>query len=354
MATNRTDSFIATIGAKDYSTLQAWEDDIGVGLGTSTNLVTDDYEHHGWLKGEEFDQDVVIAGHTTDSTHFIKLQANSASRPAGTGSEIDEALMDADRALAYNTSYSSILCNTGYGTTVSVTDQYTQLERLQFDKAVATCRAVHLNSTGSSAHRCLFDASVGSNGAGRQLFDGGIITSSICIVDASTQGIFYAGVTWVNCTIVFSSGNKPTGVSPVGTNYARPDTRNVALFFGGTITGDAIPTSGGSGWTNLDYNATDEDDFSSKSGEGSNNVYDLTMSDQFTAVDNTDWRLKAGNDLAGAGTNATSGTASEDIFGTAFDSGDWTIGCQHYASPAGGAPPFDISRRTIANTILTR
>lgn len=357
MATNRTDSLIKASGG-DYSTIQAWEDDIGVGLGTSTNLVTDDYEHHGWMAAAEFSENVTIGGHTTDSTHYIKIQADSSSRSGGGGTPTDSALMDADRALTYNTSYASHIQSSTYANALISDDQYTKLERLQYSAGSNGRRGVKFNAANCSVHRCLFAHTGGTTSPGYNWRAGSGITFTV------TSSLFYNNSTvdcvpWgapagetigdassklYNCTIVNASTGREMGVG-----YARPQILNCAIF--GSSDDPKIDSRGPTTWGTLDYNACDATDLSSLSGEGSNNQYSLTFSDQFTAVDTTDWRVKTGNGLAGNGTNSVSGTVSVDIFGNSFDSSDWTIGCQHYAS--GGATSITPTTGSLSLTGAT-
>lgn len=352
MATNSTHSKIKTTadGGRDYSTIQSWEDDIGVGLGTSTNLVTDDYDHYGWIHSEEFVENVTIGGHTTDSTHKIYLAADSnggtVTAAGHSHTKTDAALMDADRALVYNTSYASMKRSGAYNTGLTVSDDYADISRIQFSQPNGNGYGFAYSGSGNlKVERCLFNCVVRPGAYYDFSADNKSLECYACLWvltgdqstaiaywhPSNTTGRFY------NCTVVNDSGSGLSSTSKqVRINYSRPIIKNCALFGGGEGT-EYFISGGGTAWPtgNLDYNATDFSDFSSKSGEGSNNVYSLTMSNQFTALDNTDWRLKTGNNLNTGGTDLT-GTVPKDIFGNDFNVGD--IGCQ--ASAAAVASTF--------------
>mgnify|MGYP003636071932 FL=1 len=344
MATSRTDSLIASTGARDYSTVQAWEDDIGVGLGTSTNLITDDYDHYGWLKAEEFDEaEITIGGHTCDATHKIYLAAdsNGATTTASQHSrtKTDAALMDdSSRALVYNTSYASILCNNGYAYGLNVTDTYTEVSRLQFKKVAGNLKGVRL-AANCVFNRCLLEGYQG--GGSYPMFlpvSSVVVYSSIFInVGSVAVSIFDTNAAIINCTVVRSSTASLSSTGKqASVGYSRPDFENCAFFGGGAGT-EYIAKNITTPFATLDYNATDFTDLTSLSGEGANNTYSLTQTDQFTAVDNTDWSVKSGHGL-GVGTNKTA-TVAVDIWGVAFETGTSIVGCEQFASAPAGARP---------------
>lgn len=338
MATNRTDSLIGTGG--DYTTPQSWEDDIGVGLGTSANLVTDDYDHYGWLTAEQH-AFLTISGHITDASHRIHLAAdsNGATCPASQhgGTKTDAALMDdSSRSMAYNSSYAALLNSaTGYVSALTVQDNYVEISRLQI-KAVPG-NAAALDATGRAGvtlRRCLLEHRGGSWNTWFRYATGGLIESSLLVGLASNQFQGMEGVAFRHCTIVRSSTAALSATATqVDAVYGRPSTQNCALFAGGNGT-EWFQTQGANAWSLLDNNATDFSDLSAETGEGSNNVYNLSQTAQFVAVNNTDWSLKEGNDLATGGADLTA-TVLSDFWGDTFNIGD--IGCE--ASAAAAAYP---------------
>jgi len=331
MATSRTDSLIGS-ATSDYTTLQAWEDDIGVGLGGSTNLVTDDYDHHGWVKAGELDQELTISGHTTDATHRITLQSDHSSRPGGSGTPTDSFTGDADRELFYDTTYAAVITTSGYAISPLIQDDFTLIERLQFAMSSGNKHGMQLDATDITVNRCIFEGRGSSTSSSYKAFgvtnsaDDYIIKACLFIEVAANYSYLpdeHPGKIY-NCSFARSAGTTSVALA---TNYGRPDIQNNALFTNNAGS-NSIGNSGSTSWTTLDYNVTDHSDISEDAGEGANNVYSKSQSDQWTAVDNTDWRLKAGNDLDGAGTNGVSADVTEDIFGNAYASGSWTVGCE--------------------------
>lgn len=166
MATNSTHSLIASTGG-DYSSPQAWEDDIGVGLGTSTNLVTDDYDHYGYVAAEEFTVSgsanmISFGGLTTDNTHRVYLKADTASRPGGSGTPTNASLFDhPDVPLVYvdGMSYASFRnTNVDAGNDLIVMGaQYTVIEGLCFKHSRRSIFGAVSGPNGIVVKRCYFE-----------------------------------------------------------------------------------------------------------------------------------------------------------------------------------------------------
>ena len=345
MATNRTDSLIKSTGG-DYTSVTAWVAAIG-GAGidgyTDSDLTAtgDDVDHYGWVAAEEFNESVAISGHTCDSTHRIYLAADSngatttASQHSGT--KTDAALMDdSTRALAYSSSYAAIKCTTYGSQAITGNTPYIHVSRMQLHAGPVGGRQVGaIKTTGGNmdVHRCLVDSEGNANYGNLWTQDTGSFTSCI-FIQVGSGWAKSRSPPITNCTFVRSSGAPQSNTGPqLSLQYGRPAIENCA-FFSGAEGSEAINNNGASSWTTLDYNATDHTDLNSDSGEGSNNTYSLTMSDQFTALDNTDWRVKSGHGL-GVGTDKTA-TVAVDIWGTSFETSTSIVGCEQYVAAGGG------------------
>lgn len=319
MATNSTTSTIGAAG--DYTSIASWAADIGTGLGTSTNLVTDDYDHTAEVLAEVVNVNTTVPTLTSDATHHLYITAAAAA-----------ALMDDDaRTLVYNTSYATLSSIAGYSNGLKLTNNtFVEISRLQFNKATGNKKCIQLGAD-NSMHRCLINTIQG--GGSYSTFYAGARCSftSLLIVNLGSVGVSIAKDTSsnvTNCSLVLSdtAALSPTAIQS-GVGYGRPEIHNCAFFSDGAPT-EVMSANAGTAWGagDLDYNATSGSDLSSKSGEGSNNTYSLTMTDQFNAIDNTDWGVKSGHGL-NVGQDK-SAVVTEDIWGNTYDAATFVCGCE--------------------------
>lgn len=162
---NTTHSLIASSNG-DYSTLQSWEDDIGVGLGTSTDMVTDNYSHYAYIAKETIDAGsttTTISGLTTDALHKLYIRADESTRSGGSGTPEYAALMDdANTALYFNSNYATLKFTGGYSFAFVVNVGHVEFERLQFELG-PTSGCIDFNSDNYIINRCLFPIGEGNN-----------------------------------------------------------------------------------------------------------------------------------------------------------------------------------------------
>lgn len=332
--------------ARDYSTLQAWEDAL------PANLVTDGNAQVGECYNDsEFTTStatlLTIAGETTDTTNFITIKCAAGQ------SFRDNASVQTN-ALRYNQSNGVGLRATGNFTYldpfgISAQADNTVIDGLQFkndegqqtnkhavklsatnctlknsivqmDHGIATARPVRMGTNlGTSACKVLNCAIMMDDGA-----------SMVAAIEIDNDGLHQV----VNCTIArYSDATNPgTRIAlqtQSGGHYAGANISiNNAIFGFATFTDD---TSAGQWGAPSGNNCTD---LTSATVPGSANQVSKTYANQFQDTTKTtpDFRAKTGADLLNNGqTASTYITDSKDIAkttrpqGLAWDIGAWEL-----------------------------
>lgn len=344
MATNSTHSLIASSGG-DYSSVQAWEDDIGVGLGTSTNLVTDDYDHFGYVAAEEFTVSgsaaiVGIAGHTTDTTHRIYLLADKSTRPGGAGTPTDASLFDdTSNPLVYTNgmnyaAFRNTNADSGNDMVVAA-DKHVVIEGISFKHSR---RSIYggAQQRGLTVRRCYFEykniciSSPYENFfyfcVFRRNWDGGDFTPSANTSTISTATQYQSNI--FNCTFIGYVGSDRSAsannvyalqkTSPAGTNLLV--TKN-CLFMG-----YENPIFWNAGHNPPEY-CVSEYDSAILSGSNTNITgSDVNVNEIFFKIDGTDSRPNGLFAYDTSGTDLTANTGTVDLYGQTVTSTTVPIG----------------------------
>lgn len=303
--------------ARDYSTLQAWEDAI------PASVVTTDEQWLGECYNDsEFTAKLTISAHTTDATRWIKLTAAS-------GQSFQDHANVRTNALKYDaTKGVAVTRSVGYDYTIEIsgTVDYFTFSRLQV-KSTSVSGAWPINANGSTGTNNLWkDLIVDSAGQGPTKMMGKIV-NVVSIIHAASIG-FTPGpdTTFIGCTAVCMTDY--TG--SVGFNalaYRNTVTLNSCASFGFTKATQVAGTSVFAG----NYNATDHAS-GAEGMPGANSQHSITYSSTtpFTGASNATVDLipVAGTNLINNGT-LDSTNAPNDITGTARDStptiGVWEV-----------------------------
>jgi|GEM_PF-2844971 len=300
--------------SRDYSTIQAWED------ACPSNLVSEDKVWKGECYNDsEFTGGVQIGGQTTDATRYVWLTAADGE------SFIDHADA-APNPLTYDQSKGvGISANPTEVPLIDVYTSNTRIDRLQIKRSGWQFGhpPVRLR-TGSFIKQCLIENSASAPSGGYTLYlDEGSKAENCCAIARTSNqhgiGLFFSSIA-DSCTVVCDSAAGESGGTGINDVHGNATAKNCAVF------GFATP-SAGSFNASSGYNATDK-----ASGlPGSNNLYNLTASNQFVNTSN-DFRVKAGADLIDAG-----GTSlTTDIIGQTRSAPD--IGAWEYVASGGGTP----------------
>lgn len=281
----------------DYTSLQAWEDDI------PADLVAADERHIG----ECLDQGVfdgagstllTIGGHTTDATRNIVLRC-------ATGASFRDKPGVRSSALFYNESNGVALKNSGYGHPILAAGQsYVSVSGLQVKQSgVRSAVAWQHGDNGAIVDDCICE----SNSSVAVAFPRKVIN---CLIASASSGLLgTSDVSVFGCTIVRLGS---TGGDAISVNYGSSVVKNTAIFnFTNPVTGTTSYT--------VSYCATD-----AASLTGSNNVTSLTFADQFESTTN-DFRTKESADLFGEGDYDGTNTP-DDITGAPRNTTTPTIG----------------------------
>lgn len=327
--------------ARDYSTIQAWEDALPV------NLVTDGNSQVGECHNDtEFAVAGVIVtfgGETTDATHTITLKCAAGK------SFRDNASVQTN-ALRYNASngvglrntqnYASSIVNTG-------TIDFVFIDGLQINNSGNSAGGPNIASTissgsttnGPQVSNCLLQND-GSNTIPvvRFAFGGKLINSVVIqkYSNASAGGVFHpkdsSAFRMANCTIVCPSDITAAASAIGGLSVysgTAPVITNCAIFGWTSVLNGAVGSITGSN------NATDL----SSVGFGSSNQVSKTFTSQFqgTLTASLDLRAKSGADLLNTGaTDTTDIPSATDIAGTSRPQGAaWDIGAWELVVAAG-------------------
>jgi hypothetical protein len=329
---------IGSGGGRDYSTIALWL------AALPANLVTDGNSYTGQCYNDsEFlvTAQILIGGHTTDSSHFITLTT-------GPGQSFRDNANVQTNALNYNQANGvAIRSTTGYlDPLLKVNDQFTVVSNFQMSYGAGSTNTVvyQVNATSVLTQNCIIVEnsnlpmpimSLGGIGPSCKLFNCALITNTTSNgantgsgINLGNQGLHQIE----NCT-VFSvqqaGGTSCVVVTALGGHYQGLNRIvNVAGFGFGKFTDDTTNfTSTLSGW-----NCTD---LASTTVPGGSNQVLKTFANQFqniSSISTADARLKIGADCVNNGTTASGdiGT-SQDIAGTirpqgaAWDIGAWEL-----------------------------
>ncbi len=306
-----------TTWALAYDSLFDWE------AAEQTDLPTDGDWHHVYCRASSGTADttaLIIAGWTTDTTHYIFIEAASG----------DEALKDDWDTARYRLSVD--------GTAYHNQENYVRVKGLQIENSNATstnravlasmwatqtsdirilnCRIRHANSSGIVVEAYDSDATVTfvntimSDGSYVRLLDGTFYLYNCVIYDMGSYGISLTGTgtaTIINCAVF----NNPNDFD---------------------IGGDATGT--------INYTASDDGDGTnavSPSGSDWDNEYTDPANGDFTL-------LNTGNCYHGGASAPDSDLYTTDMEGDTYNSAAYSIGVDEYVS-AGGS--IAVLRRRI-------
>lgn len=317
-----TTSSIGT-SARDYSTVQAWENACPADItaaGTNETWKGECYNDSEFLvTSGDF---LTVSGTTTDSTHYLWLTCAAG-----------QSYKDAGGATSAPLRY-----NQTNGVGFRATDGYGWLFKIQnsTDILIEGIQAYH-DTTGVfaafalSGQNATFKDVVVETRKESQFAESnylGKCINSVFVARGSTWSgtMFPGGWELHNCTIVRPSDLSTGGTAMTHTIYSSPPgplAKNCAVFgafttmFGGTL---------GSYQAGTGYNASS---VASGSMPGTNNQASLTFGDQFenTADSTRDWRPKSGNSL-GNGARDQTNTNDLDIIGFARSTSTPTIGAR--------------------------
>lgn len=316
-------------GARDYSTIAAWED-----ATDNTSLTAADEIRVGECYNDsEFvlTGPLAIAGATVDATRYRKITT-------ATGQAFRDDAGAASNPQRYDQAQGvGIACSTSYlaGTyLIDVGENFFQIEKLQINHTGGGGdRTLNMSITGGVVRGLLIDR--GGDGGGIVLTDSSKVINTLVIMAGNTApssrggiafGYTTAGSGAFNCTVVRPTGlSNPTsykGITTGGTGT--PVVKNCAVFgtFDFSFEGSFSASSG--------FNGTDQG-----SAPGSSNQTSLTYLSQFESIasGSYDFRAKASGSLAN-GTTDSSNTGDVDIVGQSRP-GTPTIGSWE-ANPGGG------------------
>jgi hypothetical protein len=320
--------------SRDYSHLQAWEDAL------PANLVTDGNSQVGEMYNDsEFNLTTsssgqfIIAGETTDSTHFITLKC-------ATGHSFYDNANKAVNALRYSTSNGAgVTSTTGFiQFLMDIQANYSVVDGLQLKDDYSSHSAT-IQATGTNVlfkNLIVWRTVANFNGAPVVSLSGAnsfaVNCMSIDDTDVATWPIaFYMGndasVAAINCGAVLTTGLAGTQSArfAYSNGYTNPLVRNCwAAGYAQFSRDPAVGLAAGS-----DYNATDN---ATANSPGTHNVTSMVMANTF--VDATpatfDARIKAGSALINAGLRDQTYTADIDIIKQSRSTTTPTIGPWEY------------------------
>lgn len=305
--------------ARDYSTLQAWEDAL------PANLVTDGNSQVGQCYNDsEFSGTtarLTISGETTDSTHTITLNC-------GSGQSFRDNANVLTNALRYNQSNGVGIRSTGSTSIcITVAANNVTLDGLQIsggDQGLA------ISGASTVVQNCIIEALAGYSGPATVTVSGSgtvLLRNSLVVMRlAGFVGIRNTATnvtsTLANVTIVKPSDLTANSVVMTASQYCTFAVKNCAGFGFGTFSSGAGTFSGSNNASDLAI------------GFGTSNQASKTYANQFqnTADATRDFRLKTGaNCIDNGATDTTNVPSATDIAGTsrpqgaAWDIGSWEL-----------------------------
>ena len=289
---------ISTIGATsspitpDYSSIQAWEDDI------PSDLTTADEIHIGECLDQGNLDVISIDGQTTDSTRYIVLRC-------ATGASFKDKTGVRDGKLNYDDT-DGVKCESASEHRIGT--PYTKLEGLKICRTAYISYCFHAGGRihNQDINQCIIKGGVRNLG-GPSIYsfpdNNSVIRNSLVYHPNSLVGIA-ANASIINCTVrgsIFSA-------------YSLAYVRNCLVF--GQSASQGFST--GETYTGSDYNATDQSDGST----GSNNLLSLNMSNEIESTTD-DFRPKITGSLKAGIVDAATAV---DITGFTRSSNPY-IGC---------------------------
>jgi hypothetical protein len=297
----------STIGTatRDYSTIAAWED------ATDVNIVTADELHVGECYNDaEFAEAVTIAGATTDATRYRHLTVAAGESFADHADKLTNALK-------YDQTKGVGISSSTFGAqVVYLQENYARVSRVQIEAISTADRGVRMDNTNNLASGVLVDGTYRQQGFYLSS------TTAKCVnclaIVRNTAGAvtgfhfqYFNVSTWgtFNCTAVRPSDLTGT----VGGGFRHSNSGRAAVAKNCAAFGFVGGNEGFSNaaWASSDYNATD----SATATGGGNDLVELTYANQFENVEDStsDFRVKSGSDLDGAGVTDSSNTNDLDI-----------------------------------------
>lgn len=303
---------------RDYSTLQAAVDAI-------PSTPTGGYEVHCY-NDSEFTAGVVIDGHTTSPTDYIKITT-------GSGQSFMDHAGHASNPQYYDQSKGvGIRATVAFGATISVLDANVTIEKLQVhvDDFFGDCYYMDSFDTGNVLRNCILVNSkahaFNQIGGAR----GGIIANNLMVMEGAGQNAFYLGggltdrVLFVANTLILTGTNTTTNAFECN-SFTDADVIDCGVF------GFAAISTGTPGTLNISYCGTD---LGSGLGGGTGNTHSLTFADQFEST-TVDFRLKTGHDMA-FGQRQQTYTNDLDIVGQARSTSTPCVGQWEFQAGGGG------------------
>jgi hypothetical protein len=236
---------IGTTG-RDYSTLQAWEDDCPASL-----TAVDQIWQGECYNDSEFTAAVTISGVTVDATRYVVLKCAA-------GQSFQDHADVRTNPLRYDQSKGvGIKCTTSYATIVYANQAYTRVLGLQIDDGGAgNGVGLRLNTTGCIGKDCLL-SKIGANATPLLYLNGGGMAVNCVVTPGGGLAVFMndSGCKTLGCTLVTPSDITPNGTNGYafqGNYHSNSVVQSCAIF---NFTG--VASGGGSfDTTNSKYNAT--------------------------------------------------------------------------------------------------
>jgi hypothetical protein len=282
-----------TVGSsgRNYSTIAAFW------AAVPANLVTADEQWIAELYNDSvFNETLTLSGKTTDATRNIIIRCAS-------GQSFKFNANKGTNALRYNQTNGVAVYSDSTPITISA-NMNLLIDGLQ---AKGNGNVIQQTSIGPNVviRDCLVESAAASTGIGPLVLYGGTAINCLGVNTAGGSGFISNGgsATFHNCTAVQMGVALAFGFRG---NYDTPVCTNCASFGFGTAFRAGVTGN---------YNASDQ-----ASPPGANSVASLTYANQFQNVASTgtmDFRLKTGNNLAGAGVRDQTYTTDLDILGQA-------------------------------------
>jgi hypothetical protein len=307
--------------ARDYSTLQAWED------AAPANLVTSDQVWRGECYNDsEFTAALTVSGSTVDSTRYKELTT-------ATGESFADDAGAATNPLRYDQGVGvGLHVTAGYTTAITVSENYFRMSKIQAKRTTGGGASRVWLDTGVSDTRlsqCIMES---DRSATVTRFEANALVSSCCFISrvssvSAIVTVAAAGGTMINCTLAVPS-DFTAATDGVARSYASAWSITNCAIFGVTNVGDT---------TGITYTNCYTDDNTSLPSGVTNLAYDTSTGSGFEGITDAarDFRLKSTSGLIGVGTTDSNG--SPDIIGTARPSGTgYDVGAWEFVASGGG------------------